>query len=96
VKGYWIIFGAEVNDADAQQEYGRLWAPISEKYNAKVKVLKPGTLVEAQSSQRVLVVEFPSYAQAKNCYSDPDYTAAKQFALRAYCRELIIIEGDLA
>jgi uncharacterized protein (DUF1330 family) len=85
-----------VVNSEAQQEYGRLWVAISEKYSARLKVLAPGALVESQSSNRVLAVEFPSYEHAKACYSDPAYTEAKQFALRASRRELIIIEGELA
>ena len=96
LKGYWLLFGSCVVDADAQQEYGRLWCPIGEKYSARLKVLEPRALVEAQSSNRVLAVEFPSYEQAKACYNDPAYIEAKQFALRGSRRELIIIEGDLA
>lgn len=96
LKGYWIIFGADVVDSDAQQEYSRLWASISEKYNAKIKVLESGALVESQSTTRVLTVEFSSYEQAKACYNDPAYADAKLFAIRAYRREVIIIEGDLA
>lgn len=95
MKGYWIILGAAVTDTEAQQAYGRLWGPIAEKYGAKLKSLEPGALVEAHTSTRVLAVEFESYAQAKACYEDPAYTEAKAWALRAYRRELIIIEGDL-
>ena len=96
LKGYWIIFGADVVDSDAQQEYSRHWASISEKYNAKIKVLESGALVESHSSTRVLTVEFPNFEQAKACYNDPAYAEAKRFAIRAYRREMIIIEGDLA
>jgi len=96
LKGYWIIFGSDVVDPAAQQEYGLLWAPISEQYNAKLKFLDSSVLVEAQSSNRVIAVEFPSYGQAKACYNDPAYIEAKKFALRGSRRELIIIEGDLA
>ena len=95
MKGYWIIFGAGVVDSDSQQEYSRLWAPICEKYTAKIKVLESGALVEAHSSSRVLVVEFPDYEKAIACYNDPAYSDAKQFAIRAYRREVVIIEGDL-
>ncbi|NVZ22737.1 DUF1330 domain-containing protein [Pseudomonas costantinii] len=96
MKGYWIIFGSDVIDPTAQQEYSRLWAPISEKYSAKVRLLEPGALVESLSTKRVLVVEFPSYEQAKACNIDPAYAEARHFALRAYQREMIMIEGDLA
>ncbi|CAM3838484.1 hypothetical protein CCOS865_02461 [Pseudomonas reidholzensis] len=96
MKGYWIILSSDVVDAEALQEYGRLWAPIGERYSAKLKVLEPGALLELHTTTRVLAVEFASYAQAKACYNDPAYTEAKHFALRASRRELIIIEGNLA
>lgn len=96
MKGYWIIFGSEVVDSEAQQEYGRLWLPISEEYGAKVKVLEAGALMEAHDTRRVVAVEFPTYERAKACYDDPAYAEARQFALRASRREMIIIEGELA
>ena len=95
MKGYWIIFGSTVTDAAAQQEYGRLWGPIAEKYGAKLKALDPAALLESHTSSRVVAVEFPSYALAKACYEDPAYLEAKAFALRAARREMIVIEGDL-
>lgn len=96
MKGYWIIFGSDVIDAVAQQEYSRLWAPISEKYGASVRLLEPGVLVESLTSKRVLAVEFPSYELAMACNVDPAYAEARRFALSAYKREMIIVEGDLA
>ena len=36
MKGYWLILGTEVADAAAQQDYGRLWAPIAERYGARL------------------------------------------------------------
>ena len=94
MKGYWIILGSAVTDTDAQQEYARLWAPIAERYGAKLKALDPAALLESNNSKRVLAVEFPSYALAKACYEDPAYAEAKAFALRAARRELMVIEGD--
>lgn len=97
MKGYWIILGSSVTDADAQQEYGRLWGPIAAKYGAKVKVLDTGlVLKEALHSSRVLAVEFPTLADAQACYNDPAYVEAKAFANRASKRELLIVEGELA
>lgn len=96
MKGYWIVFGSTVTDTEAQQQYGQLWAPIAEKYQAKLKVLDQDALLETHTTRRVLVVEFPSYAQAKACYDDPAYAQAKAFALRASRRELIIVEGQLS
>lgn len=50
MKGYWIILGSAPTDTEAQQEYGRLWGPIAEKYDAKLKILDPTALVESHAS----------------------------------------------
>jgi len=95
MKGYWIVLGTEIIDEEAQKEYGRLWKSIAEKYQAILNPSQtPALLVEARDTKRVLIVEFPSYAQAKECYNDPAYQVAIPFALKASKRELLIIEAD--
>jgi uncharacterized protein (DUF1330 family) len=78
-------------------KYGALWAPLAEKYQAKVKVLDSASaLKESLGTRRVVMVEFPSLEAAKACYDDPAYQAAKEFAVKASKRELVIVEGDIA
>ncbi|MDR5880703.1 DUF1330 domain-containing protein [Caballeronia sp. LZ032] len=97
MKGYWIIFVGDVTDEDAQKQYGALWKPIAKKYQATVKALDTAsTLKESNGTSRVVVVEFPSLEAAKACYEGSAYQDAKQFAVRASQRELVIIEGDIA
>jgi uncharacterized protein (DUF1330 family) len=97
VKGYWIVLGSELTDPEAQRAYGKLWGPIAEKFGAKLKSLDPGAVLkEAETTRRVVIVEFPSYEQALACYADPAYEEAKQYAFKASKRDLLIIEGDLA
>lgn len=97
MKGYWLILGTEITDPAAQAEYGRLWKPIAERYQARINPGKvPPALIEARDAARVVVVEFPSYQAAKACYDDPAYRDAMQFALRASKRQLVLFEGDLA
>lgn len=96
MKGYWLVLGTAIADQAAQDEYGRLWGPIAEKYQARLNPAKAPVLREARHTGRVTVVEFPSYEAAKACYEDPAYQEARQFALRASRRELLIFEGDLA
>jgi uncharacterized protein (DUF1330 family) len=97
MKGYWLILGTEVSDQEAQAEYGRLWAPIATRYQARLNPTKiPPLLKEARNTARVIIVEFPSYELAKACYADPAYQKASQFAVKASQRDLIIIEGNLA
>jgi uncharacterized protein (DUF1330 family) len=96
MKGYWLILGSEITDQEAQVEYNRLWAPIAEKYQARLNPTKvPPLLKEARDTARVIVAEFPSYEQAKACYEDPAYQEAKGFALKASKRDLLIFEADL-
>jgi uncharacterized protein (DUF1330 family) len=52
-------------------------------------------LKESIWSARVVVVEFPSYAQARACYNDPAYQEALKYALQASKRELLMFEGEL-
>ena len=97
MKGYWLILGTEITDQAAQNDYGRLWAPIAEKYQARlVRTNVPVLLKEARDTSRVIIVEFPSYEIAKACYADPAYQEARQFALRASKRDLLIFEGEVA
>ncbi len=97
MKGYWIVFGQDVTDQEAQKQYVELWTPIAKKYQAKLKVLDAGlALKESHGTRRVATVEFPSYEMAKACYDDSAYQEAKEFAVRASKRELLIVEGDLA
>lgn len=49
-----------------------------------------------RDAAQVTVVEFPSYEIAAECYDDPDYQQALQFALKASKRELVLLKGDLA
>ena len=42
---------------------------------------------------RQLIVRFDSYQQALDCYEDPEYRRAMEFAQRAYDRQLSILEG---
>ncbi len=96
MKGYWFILGTDITDEEAQQKYGKLWAPLAEKYQARLNPMKiPPMLKKARWSTRLIVVEVPSYEQANACYDDPAYQEARQFALQASKRELLIFEGEL-
>ncbi len=97
MKGYWLIVGTEISDQEAQAEYGRLWKPIGEKYQARTNTTKqPPLLVEARDAGRMILVEFPSLEIAKACYADPAYEEAKHFRMvRDRLRQLGADYGDL-
>jgi len=96
LKGYWLILGTSVTDQSAQDEYGRLWAPIAQKYQARLNPTNAPLQKESRDTSRVIGVEFPSLEAARNCYDDPAYQEALTFALKASRRDLLIFEGEIA
>lgn len=92
-KGYWIANNI-VHDAEAYERYKTANAAPFAKYGARFLIrggrqeAKEGTVFP-----RTVVIEFPSYQAALDCYNSPEYAAAK--ALRTPVSEgrLIIVEG---
>ena len=39
MKGYWLVIGTAISDPETQAEYGRLWKPTAEKYQARINPL---------------------------------------------------------
>ena len=92
--GYWLVRGGSINDNEALASYGALWAPIAEKYGAKILAGKGKiNCIEGDDFPRVLIVEFESYDIAVECYQSEEYKNAMVYAHKAYDRELIIVEG---
>jgi uncharacterized protein (DUF1330 family) len=92
-KGYWI---ARVDVTD-QAKYDAYRADNSEslhKYGARFLV-RGGTFEapEGRSRPRNVVLEFPSYQAAIDCYRSPEYQRAKAKRARGAEFDLIIIEG---
>ena len=92
--GYWIVRGAEIRDAEALQEYGKLWPEIAARFGAEV-IAGKGRAETREGPQyaRQLIVRFDSYQQAVDCYEDPGYKTAMEYAHQASDRELSILEG---
>ena len=92
--GYWIVRASEVTDAQAQRNYGKAWAPLAERYGAKV-IAGPGRIAikEGAPVARAFIVKFESYEQALACYEDPAYQAAAVFGKKASPRDIVILEG---
>jgi len=92
-KGYWVAF-ADVSDPDGYKAYIAENAKAFSKYGARF--LTRGGKTEAPEGRprsRVVVIEFPSYAAALDCYRSPEY--AKAMALREgkSVMDLAITEG---
>ena len=92
--GYWIVRGTQVKDAEAMQEYGKLWPDIAARFGAELIAGKDRVETrEGPEFSRQLIVRFESYEQALACYDSAEYASAKKLAQRASDRELVIVEG---
>ena len=87
-KGYWIAH-VTVDDPTAYEAYRQANAAAFAKYGGRFLVRGgPQHVVEGQSRQRSVVLEFPSLQAAIDCYHCDEYQAAPacQPGGCGYCR----------
>lgn len=92
-KGYWIG-RVTVSDPEAYKAYMAANAEAFSKYGARFLV-RAGRFecVEGDSRERNVVIEFPSYEAALDCYKSPEYARARDVRLPVSVADLIVIEG---
>jgi uncharacterized protein (DUF1330 family) len=83
-----------VTDPAAYQKYREALAGPFKTFGGKF-LTRGGQseLVEGKLRSRVVVVEFPSYQAARDCYRSAEYQAAKEFRLAASKADLVVLEG---
>jgi uncharacterized protein (DUF1330 family) len=92
-KGYWIV-RIDVSDAERYKRYLAANAVPFAKFGARFLVRAGRFEVpEGATRSRNVVLEFPSYQAALDCYRSPEYAAVLE--LRRDCAEgdVVIIEG---
>ena len=92
-KGYWIA-RADVSGSEAYKAYVSGAAPALQRYGAKILV-RGGRFeaAEGPARSRNVVIEFPSYQAALDCYNSQDYQKARAHRLPAATMEIVIVEG---
>jgi uncharacterized protein (DUF1330 family) len=92
-KGYWIG-RVDVTDPDAYKRYIAANARPLAKYGARFLV-RGGDFeaVEGKARARNVVIEFPSYEAAIDCYRSPEYAEALALRLAAGIADILVIEG---
>ncbi len=92
-KGYWVA-RVDVSDVDRYRGYVAANAAAFKQFGAKFLV-RAGAFEnpEGTARSRNVVIEFPSYQAALDCYASPVYQAAKAIRLPVSSIDLIIIEG---
>ena len=92
-KGYWIA-RVDVADPERYKAYISANAEPFKKYGARFLV-RAGRFENPEGSSRTrnVVIEFPSYDAALDCWKSPEYQKAIQLRLSASTIDLVIVEG---
>ena len=92
-KGYWIA-RVDVADADAYKAYVAANAAPLAAHGGRFLV-RAGRFEnpEGASRSRNVVIEFPSYQAALDCYRSPGYQAAIALRLPVATVDMVVIEG---
>ena len=92
-KGYWVV-NLEVKDLDLYDEYRAFVGPFLAAHSGRF-VIRGGQaeVVEGNVLPRVVVVEFPSYADAVAAYHSAEYAEGKKKRLDAGAANFVIVEG---
>ena len=93
-KGYWVVH-VDITDQDSYVAgYITSAKDTLVAYGAVFKV-RAGTrtVVEGAARARTVVIEFPSYQAALDCYNDPEYQKAKAKRDLVATGNFVIVEG---
>jgi uncharacterized protein (DUF1330 family) len=93
-KGYWVTFYRSVTNPAALAEYARLAAPPIEAGGGRILARgRPTRTYEEGLTERAVVIEFDSVAQAIATYEGSAYQAVLRLLHGAVERDLRIMEG---
>ena len=93
-KGYWIAH-VEVTDPDQYVHYVEGAKAAFEKYGATF-LARGGRNEEVEGAlgrSRHVVIEFPSYQAALDCFHSSEYQAAREHRLPAGVASITLLEG---
>lgn len=92
-KGYWVA-RVDVVDAERYKDYVAANAVAFAKYGARFLV-RGGRFEnpEGSSRSRNVLIEFPSYQAALDCWNSPEYQAALAIRRPISSGDVIIVEG---
>jgi uncharacterized protein (DUF1330 family) len=92
-KGYWVVF-ADVTDPEGYKAYVAENAAAFRKYGGHFLV-RGGKMDPAEGTprSRVVVIEFPSFQAAQDCYRSPEYASAIALRQGKSVMDLAIMQG---
>ncbi|MEQ8780174.1 MAG: DUF1330 domain-containing protein [Roseibium album] len=92
-KGYWIA-RVDVNDPENYPQYVETAKPAFERFEANFLARGGKTnAIEGPGRARNVVIEFPSFQHAVDCYNSPEYQEAVKIRQKVADGEIVIVEG---
>jgi uncharacterized protein (DUF1330 family) len=92
----YVIVDTKLTNPQGYEEYKQKARPVVEKFGGIYRA-RGGAMevLEADLWQpsRLVVIEFPSVAQAKTCLSSPEYLAVRPLRRANAKATLVIVEG---
>ena len=95
MKAYWVCIYEKINNTEKLKEYAVKAKPAVEKFSGKF--LSRGgknRTNEGINSPRIVVVEFPDYNTAVECYDSVEYQEAHDILNGYVVRHHQIVEGN--
>ena len=94
MRGYWVCIYEKIDNPEKLKEYASKAKPAIEKFSGKFIVRGGKSRTnEGIESPRVVVVEFPDYETAKECYDSKEYQEAHSILEGHVTRHHQIVEG---
>ena len=93
-KAYWIAMYRSVHDPEALAAYAKLAGPALQKAGGRFLARgTPARVFESGLSQRTVLIEFDSVAQAIAAHDSAAYQEALRVLGKAVDRDMRIVEG---
>ena len=93
-KGYWLSVYEKIENMETLKKYAVKATAAIVKYSGKFLVRGGKNItLEGNKSPRTVIIEFPSFSDAENCYNSDEYKEALNILRGAAKRNLQIIEG---
>ena len=93
-KGIWVAVYEKIENMETLKKYAVKATTAIGKYSGKFLVRGGKNItLEGNQSPRTVIVEFPSFENAKKCYNSGEYQEALSILKDSVKRNLQIIEG---
>ena len=93
-KAYWISVYRSINNPEALAAYAKIAGPALQKAGGRFLARgMPSQVYESGQTQRVVLIEFDSVAQAVAAHDSAEYKEALRVLGNAVDRDLRIVEG---